>query len=421
MIRKTKAILAVLSAVAILLTATFAFGDIISQRNVFTGTHDPTGDVTLHDDFDPGTGQKDVYVENTGEREMYVRIKLDEYMDLTSNKAPDSPAWVTHIAGQEEADCADCEHGMSGSDKLFHDYFDWNLGGSKYYMPHDGSDKVVQNTTKYDSSTPGAKLTPGSTVITSWEYLHIMTADEQKAFQGWIYSSDGFAYWSQPVKSGEATGLLLNGVTLSGELKKMDYYYAINVIVQASDKDDTDMWTKGSAPKEEGTVPQEKASDDGIDVINKILGNSGEEVTPPSGKLVVKDPADPNLGYKPDASDDEWDERARFASSDMMYTIEQQKPGFIYLEDILPTNNYANLTVTPVDSQYDGLFTIGTSRHGKPAIVFKVYPNRVDAEPQYLENMFTWYPITTQLVLEQNGLKETIKVTLLYDAIVLWD
>jgi len=56
---------------------------------------------------------------------MYVRVKLDEFMDLTSNIPPASIDWTTHVPGDD----ADHPHGKNVADcglsndalELFHD------------------------------------------------------------------------------------------------------------------------------------------------------------------------------------------------------------------------------------------------------------------------------------------------------------
>ncbi|MCL1810080.1 MAG: hypothetical protein FWG42_10000, partial [Clostridiales bacterium] len=67
---KLKTIVAAATAIALLVTGTFAFSQAVHKVNEFIGQADGT---TLHDDFDPDTGMKDVYVENQGSLVMYAR------------------------------------------------------------------------------------------------------------------------------------------------------------------------------------------------------------------------------------------------------------------------------------------------------------------------------------------------------------
>jgi len=251
----------VLVAAVILMAGTFAWQQMASKLNEFIGHK--TG-ITGRDDFNPKTGMKDVYVENNGETEVFVRIKLKERMDLTKNTNITDP-WQAHIY---ESSPADCGH-LNSANKYFHDYFTWEMGGQKWYMPSDGSSPIVQDTGIYNSSTPGAKQTPAVQFIKAADYLSLSAA-AQEAFVGWIYDTDGYAYWSQPLAKDEATGLLLHKVNTDSSLKGTEYYYAIDVIFEAVDIEDIPMWTQG-APSVDGsgaTFPEATAT--GKAVINKI-------------------------------------------------------------------------------------------------------------------------------------------------------
>jgi len=130
----------------------------------------------------------------------------------------------------------------------------------------------VDDTTDYGSLTRlereelGIKQTPVGGIICIDEYLK-MTARGQRAYIGWIYDADGWAYWSQPLKGGEATGLLLSSVTaIQSKLKDYDYCYIIDVIMDVVDADDLPMWTDnansvdpditGNAPPASGEAKQ---------------------------------------------------------------------------------------------------------------------------------------------------------------------
>ena len=270
MMIKVKTIVAMISAFALLTTGTFAFQQTISKTNEFIGQKEG---VTLHDDFDPKIGVKDVYVENQGSGKVYVRVKLDEAMNITSHTwrpgAIDSGNWVTHTYGSTAENCG---HSNAAGAK-FHDYFTWTMGGWKYYKSTDGSSPVVQDTTVYDGTEPGVKATPNAQITTAAAFL-AMTEDEQKAFIGWIYDTDGYAYWSQPLLAGEATGLLLHRVNTSNSLKNKNYYYAINVTVEVVDRADIPMWTEGAPSVDESGKTYQKATDpDGIEVIWIIVGD----------------------------------------------------------------------------------------------------------------------------------------------------
>ena len=271
---KFKMIAALLVAIAIAATGTFAWQRAIEKQNDFMGHK---RDVTVHDDFDPDTGLKDVYVENRGNTTIYVRIKLDETMNLTSDTwRPGPNDWVTHTYGTSATDCG---HTNKADNKYFHNYFKWTMGGWKYYMPGSSSQSVVQDKNKYNGTEPGVQKTPDAQIITSAQFL-AMTEAAQKAFVGWIYSTDGYAYWSQPLNKGEVTGLLLHGVESLPILEDLDYYYAINVIVEVVDRKDVPMWTQGAPSVDGSGTKHPEASTDGKEVINIIVGNDVEPEKP---------------------------------------------------------------------------------------------------------------------------------------------
>ena len=165
MSKRSSIAIAALTAILFLLTGTFAWQQTINKTNEFIGTR---GGVILHDDFDPNTGAKDIYIENPNGTELFIRIKLDEAMNLASNTwRPSANDWITHTY---EKNAGDCEH-SNVTEEFFHSYFSWTMGGKKYYMPSNGSKQVVQDTTEYNGSEEGVKLTPDAKIIKAADYL----------------------------------------------------------------------------------------------------------------------------------------------------------------------------------------------------------------------------------------------------------
>lgn len=227
---------AVLSA-ALILSGTYAWYASENEVNKFS-QKGADRYVILHDDFKGGP-EKLVYVENTGTAaDVYVRIKLQEYMDLTSWTDRDiKPSeWLTHIPGASPDTSSTVSPGL----EPFHENFHWSMGGSAWYVPS-VEKNGVENNPGVDKDTPGAKKTLTADVILMADYKDL-TAEQRKQFVGWVYDADGWAYWSQPLKAKTATGLLLNAVTADVSLKDNDYFYAINVIMEAVDKNDLAMW-----------------------------------------------------------------------------------------------------------------------------------------------------------------------------------
>ncbi|MCL2774763.1 MAG: hypothetical protein FWD71_15665 [Oscillospiraceae bacterium] len=246
------AIATALTAAVLLTTGTFALNQISGQGGEFIGQ---SAGVILHDDCNPDTGVKDVYVENVNPSEMFVRVKLEEAMNLDSNTwRPDATDWTVHTYGTSDADCGHSDK----NGEQFHEYFTWEMGGQKYYMPSDGSKPVVQNSTLFNGTEPGIKLTPDAQIVSIDAYLS-MDSSQKAIFTGWIYGSDGYEYWSQPLKQSEATGLLLHKVTTSESLTGTNYYYAINVKVEAADINGVRMWTQDPAALNGGIADSAEA------------------------------------------------------------------------------------------------------------------------------------------------------------------
>ena len=256
MSNKFRAVVALIAAVLLLASSTFAMHQLINKVNEFTGKKD--GKIVLHDDFDHGKGKKDVYVENCGDpnsdKDIYVRIKFREAMNLTSYtwrpSSSDPSHWVIHTYNNGE-NCVDCQNNSHMGEK-FHTYFQWVMGGQKYYMPASGGSSIDQNITVYTGAEAGVKQTPNAAIITSAAYLAKPSA-EQDAFIGWICDTDGYAYWSQPIEPGKATGLLLSQVNRTNALKGKSYYYAIDVVLEAVDYDDIRMLRDSAASTDENT------------------------------------------------------------------------------------------------------------------------------------------------------------------------
>lgn len=153
----------VVLAAAILLAGTFAWSN-FTQSRVNTLKELMTPDVNLHDDFEGGPN-KDVYVENSGQKDIFVRVKMTEYLQTASlgslvlgHAADQENLWVPHntVHKVEEATTYDpnqCDIEASGNQvnpqwtnaagQDFHDFYTWTLGGQEggnaegqiYYKP----------------------------------------------------------------------------------------------------------------------------------------------------------------------------------------------------------------------------------------------------------------------------------------------
>lgn len=200
----------------------------------FTGTSDPVD----YQDLDrAGTGGTRIADSNNKATPLIPGTSITEVAD-----------WPIHIP--------DTVANEDGSE--FHDYWDWKMGGQKVFMPTFNRDNTsfLADRTDYDQNqyTAGVtekKPTTYSDPVLDKEETHtakdtentagVLTMAEWKAKGSpmtdasgngyWVGDTDGWFYWSKALAPGEATGLLLDEVTLTNE-PDGSYYYAIHVVSQ---------------------------------------------------------------------------------------------------------------------------------------------------------------------------------------------
>ena len=268
--RKAMAAVTSLSLIALIVSSTFAWTSLYSQKvNEWRGSGTSRGGgpgASMHDDHENNASKKDVYVENWGSEILYVRIKLSEYMEIGTNAGSVTQnqgiltrnagnisiplvdetvsengviTWVPHIP---EGAAAYCDFG-------FHDYWAWGMGGSKVYKPATEEQKqagrvdksiVLTDLNDYNGLTDaqieaqGLKRTLPCTVVTIDQY-NALPESERKANYYWFIDNDGWAYWAGLLSPGYSTGLLLNKVSRTDLSIPDTYYYAINVQAQMAD------------------------------------------------------------------------------------------------------------------------------------------------------------------------------------------
>ena len=258
--------------VVLLLAGTFAWQASTSAINSFSGLQEVRepreAGGNLHDNFKRATGEKEVFVENTGEEPIYVRIKLQEFLDTTSDQAPlGTPAWVTYIPGDVDTD------GWGGHvDTFSHDNaFEWQMGneearnvrtivGTAEWNAAGGlrenRDRLVGDA--FGDAVTDAKANTGARPIRTLQETQVIKMEDYEAkmpsekaeFIGWVYDTDGYAYWSQKLLPGRTTGLLLDGV--SAQPFNETFYYAINVVMEYVDAVDLPAWFDGDETLQEG-------------------------------------------------------------------------------------------------------------------------------------------------------------------------
>lgn len=341
-----KSVIAVILVLAIIMTGTYAWQS-ISQQAVNKVIPDANPGGRLHDDFNGEN--KDVYVENFSKSvPIFARIRLDEYMEIGADAGTnldDPERLATPVV--EDTDVNDMStwktyipeaYLKEGEFNLIHvNYWSWETGGSTVFMPTfnknkdsltadingtfegpDGDPATEEDRYKdykeytldeektadaiYDADandvdegdagvedvnyttteeTHVAKKTQTGTVITMKEWLE----GGCKPGKYWVYDEDGWAYWGEQLQPGEATGLLLDGIQLTGSTNEPSYY-AINVVAQFATNGE---WgTKGDdGDSEEGTNEGTGFYKDGITdnalfllyLLGGKAGNVGDEIT----------------------------------------------------------------------------------------------------------------------------------------------
>jgi len=281
--RNRKPVIAALAAILVVvlcLGGAFAWTDFTqSKTNKFNGSFD--ADVTLHDEFD-GTN-KNVFVENSGTNPIYVRVRLDEFMQTGSTvfdshaNIKDKTTWTTHTyTGSDIDDCGNADVAK------FHSYYKWDMSGNdRDYTPGTpgmvyttlGPDgKVLDEDTSYNpyvSTSVKHHTAAANAPVLMSQYLAVkakvdagtydygVAADKaiwDACTQGcWILDDTdgaaqggGWAYWSQPLAPDTATNMLLQTVTKIKDPAD-DWIYRIDVKCQAVSLTDAQKWNDATS------------------------------------------------------------------------------------------------------------------------------------------------------------------------------
>jgi len=107
--------------------------------------------------------------------------------------------------------------------------------------------------------------TPDATVVTMAYWLS-PTGLNKAPGDFWVVDADGWCYWAQMLNPGEATGLLLAGVTLENSLTDA-YYYGINANLEAVTWNDRNLYVGNGI------------TDDAKSLLSIISGNYAYDLT----------------------------------------------------------------------------------------------------------------------------------------------
>jgi hypothetical protein len=320
---------AVISLAAIITTGTYAWTSLNSQKiNVWTGSADPgTGPGgTLHDDHADNDKNKDIYVENWGDEDLYVRIQLTEYFEVgegaglksvstnneTGEPIPNPLNLAEPVGGIKVIDKVDewrsiftrfMPAGGIQPDLLLQNWWKWDMGGSKYYYPAPSSSRKQKD--YVDQNSPEGLME--NSVSIDGIFAQLTHSSEVLLLQDWIKAGSPigdywvidimasymhiWAYWAAPLHPGEATGLLIDRVTMleppigGAIVETFDpnkgYYYGINVLAQMATKDgETDNNGFIDSYKSFGIEENGGWSKESQDLMEKIVSGNDNVIYP---------------------------------------------------------------------------------------------------------------------------------------------
>ena len=218
--KKRTAVVAAATAAALVLSGTFAWNMATDQTklNEFSESDKGNYGVELKENFDPNDpwANKDVYVTNTEDNPVIVRVRLEEFYDLTYRN------------GTEYNKPEGYAHG--------------DADGSAIFTPDAGDtlndDNTADSATKLNEKI---SLLFGAGVVTMAEY-NAMDANA-KAEVKWVVDTDGWCYYTQALLAGETTEYLLDKATFNKDVFDAAYDspynldYRINVRLQAISAD----------------------------------------------------------------------------------------------------------------------------------------------------------------------------------------
>lgn len=218
--KKRTAVVAAATAAALVLSGTFAWNMATDQTklNEFSESDKGNYGVKLKENFDPNDpwANKDVYVTNTEDNPVIVRVRLEEFYDLTYRNGTEY--------NKPEG------------------YANRDADGSAIFTP-DADDTLNDDNTADSATKLNEKISLlfGAGVVTMAEY-NAMDADAKAAVK-WVVDTDGWCYYTQALLAGETTEYLLDKATFNKDVFDAAYDspynldYRINVRLQAISAD----------------------------------------------------------------------------------------------------------------------------------------------------------------------------------------
>ncbi|WP_271327945.1 hypothetical protein [Lactococcus muris] len=291
--------LALLSLLLLLVGGTFAF-QAFNQRAINDRIRENSVGGRTHDYYNRDTENKDVFVENFGDVEIMVRIRLSEFMEIRRGGTTD---FEPLVPGTTRGDvdswtimrpAANDLNTRAGDSAAFNRYsrltFGWERAGqdAPWFMPtfnHDNADLMTAaaghardwiTSPVTDGVTDGAThpgdgtdaywssgddfdnsggTWPGETVtndaaqnlqqdrapMTIDQWYALPAADKTGNF--WVIDSrTGWAYWANTLQSGQATSYLIDAAEMAAAAGNIpgQYYYGIHVDSQLISSDQSE-------------------------------------------------------------------------------------------------------------------------------------------------------------------------------------
>ncbi len=312
--------------VTIMLTGTFAWQSIsqYALNETMGEMSNPGG--RLHDEFNGSN--KDIYVENftstTDGMPIIVRIRLYEYMEIGEDAGknlldPNRKVTIKSGAGADINFPLTWDIYKPGSAGANHyGYWNWTLGGQTVYMPTFDKNKDSKEPDingRYEGTTPGDVIhfddyktyqvgdtangtaiydaddnddyDTGVTTVTETHVAKetiagtIMNMDDWVAAGGklgnyWVYDTDGWAYWANPLMPDTSTGLLLSKIQLSQTMTEK-WYYGIYVESQMVTADEIADVAAAKA-EQKGFYHKHAEDADGNCTDNECPGNTAQDL-----------------------------------------------------------------------------------------------------------------------------------------------
>ena len=246
--KKRTAVAAVATAAALLLSGTFAWvmKDDQTELNKFTAKDPGTYKVELKEDFDPWVN-KDVYVENQGDNPVIVRVRFEEFYDLTYRSGttynikegysqdPSTGSAIFNVPGGSELDENKLADSSTGIDK----YIKLQFGEDVVTMADWGT--LNSNLSAAKTALKNAQTAGDETAIAEAQ-AQVTAADDAIKAVSWVIDTDGWCYYSKALFINETTPKLLDNVILDDSFYDTHFApynldYKINVRLQAISAD----------------------------------------------------------------------------------------------------------------------------------------------------------------------------------------